>query len=63
MQYMLVATNRDPLRPLVPHVVATSRMEDACISLFKNTPEEVAARMESYVTARIPGKLPSLASQ
>lgn len=56
MHYMLFTANNDTLRPLRQHNSATSKMQDACYALFKNTFDEMASKLESYVTCGIDGK-------
>ena len=54
-QYLLITSNEDPLRPLNPRAIAMPRASNACNHLFKNTFEEVAAKIESFVTTGLQG--------
>lgn len=35
--------------------VATSKARDACVTLFKNTPEDMALKIEAYIATGLAG--------
>ncbi|KAJ2993806.1 hypothetical protein NUW54_g7660 [Trametes sanguinea] len=55
-QYMFLITRGDVTDNFALRTTSTPRVVEACMHLFKCTPEEMAAKIEAYVTAGLSGK-------
>jgi hypothetical protein len=40
-----------------PRSFAPPQVKDACIALFKHTPDEIVLKVDAYITAGLPGVL------
>jgi len=40
-----------------PQTLTTPQVTDACVTLFKHTPEEMALKIDAFITAGLPGVL------
>ncbi|OSD08237.1 hypothetical protein PYCCODRAFT_1345161, partial [Trametes coccinea BRFM310] len=54
-QYMFLITRGDVTDNFALRTTSTQKVVEACMHLFKCTPDEMAAKIESYVTAGLPG--------
>jgi len=41
----------------MPWTLTTSQVMNACVTLFKHTPEEMALKIDAFITAGLPGVL------